>query len=159
MKTEFISANQIALWATPLRNDTIEEEERAQREIKENKRGKFPQGHYSGDLDIKNLINWLRPVAANKDWNTVYFSYLWYKLPKREVICYLIRAGYSITACENAFGRGSSLTLAYTRFWQCFRYSELDWAQRKFDRLGFHPVIKIINRNRVRAGMSELIYK
>jgi hypothetical protein len=108
--------------------------------------------------DIEALCNWLHPEAANKDWKHVKFSYLWYLLPKREAICYMIRAGYSIQACEDTFDRGSSLTLAYTRFWQCFRYSELYWAQRKFDRIGFKEGMRIIERNRKRAGMSALDY-
>lgn len=109
--------------------------------------------------DVNSLINWLHPKAANKDWNNVHWQSSWYKLPKREVICYLIRGGFSIRACEDYFGRGSGLTRAYERFWQCFRYSELDWAQRKFDRLGFKPVIELINRNRKRAGMGSMEYK
>jgi len=108
--------------------------------------------------DMAALINWLNPEAANKPWDHVKFSCYWYKLPKREAICYLIRSGYSIKACEDKFGRGSSLTIAYTRFWQCFRYSELDWAQRKFDRIGFKEGMNIVERNRKMAGMSALNY-
>jgi len=108
--------------------------------------------------DIQALCEWLNKEAANKDWKHVKFPSYWYKLPKREAICYLIRAGYSMQACEDKFGRGSSLTRAYERFWQCFRYSELYWAQRKFDRIGYKEGMKIIERNRKMAGMSALNY-
>lgn len=110
------------------------------------------------NTDIEKLCNWLNPEAANKDWEHIKFQSCWYKLPKREAICYLIRGGFSISACEDYFGRGSSLTIAYTRFWQCFRYSELDWAQKKFDRIGFKKTMDIIERNRKMAGMSALNY-
>lgn len=109
--------------------------------------------------DIKSLCDWLHPEAANKEPNRVIFQSGWYKLPKREVLCYLIRFGFSIQACEDYFGRGSSVTRAYTRFWQCFRYSELDWQQKRHDWMGFKTVMGLVNKNRKRAGMAELEYK
>lgn len=110
------------------------------------------------DNNITALLNWLDKNAANKDYKNIEFQSLWYKLPKRIAICYMIRRGWSINDARAYLGAGSSLYIAYERFWQCFRYSELNWFQKRCDKIGFNKQIKIVNRNRARAGMEILKY-